>query len=125
MKKINIKNNFGIYLYFFYNMFILNFIKMDVNLESLKGTAFWNINLISDFNLGFLIKQIFFVIIFYYFTKNNKIAISIIFISMCLNILSSFMIIETSNFSLYNIILILNIILSILGLYEYIHVKDY
>ncbi|EPZ58827.1 putative membrane protein [[Clostridium] sordellii ATCC 9714] len=65
---------------------------MDVNLDTLNGSAVLNLN-------------------------------SLILISMVLNVFSAFMIIETANFSLYNIILILSILTGVMGVYSMIHLQ--
>ncbi|CEJ73069.1 Uncharacterised protein [[Clostridium] sordellii] len=90
MQRINPK--FYVYAYILYNLFVLNFIKMDVNLDTLNGSAVLNLN-------------------------------SLILISMVLNVFSAFMIIETANFSLYNIILILSILTGVMGVYSMIHLQ--
>ncbi|WP_207708377.1 hypothetical protein, partial [Paraclostridium sordellii] len=105
------------------NLFVLNFIKMDVNLDTLNGSAVLNLNLLTDFSWVFLIQQILFLVVFYFYIKEKKWVNSLILISMVLNVFSAFMIIETANFSLYNIILILSILTGVMGVYSMIHLQ--
>ncbi|CEN87692.1 hypothetical protein [Paraclostridium sordellii] len=125
MKKFiqRINPKFYVYAYILYNLFILNFIKMDVNLDTLNGSAVLNLNLLTDFSWVFLIQQILFLVVFYFYIKEKKWVNSLILISMVLNVFSAFMIIETANFSLYNIILILSILTGVMGVYSMIHLQ--
>lgn len=125
MKKFiqRINPKFYVYAYILYNLFVLNFIKMDVNLDTLNGSAVLNLNLLTDFSWVFLIQQILFLVVFYFYTKEKKWVNSLILISMVLNVFSAFMIIETANFSLYNIILILSILTGVMGVYSMIHLQ--
>lgn len=121
IQRINPK--FYVYAYILYNLFVLNFIKMDVNLDTLNGSAVLNLNLLTDFSWVFLIQQILFLVVFYFYIKEKKWVNSLILISMVLNVFSAFMIIETANFSLYNIILILSILTGVMGVYSMIHLQ--
>ncbi|MFR8870227.1 hypothetical protein [Paraclostridium sordellii] len=125
MKKFiqRINPKFYVYAYILYNLFVLNFIKMDVNLDTLNGSAVLNLNLLTDFSWVFLIQQILFLVVFYFYIKKKKWVNSLILISMVLNVFSAFMIIETANFSLYNIILILSILTGVMGVYSMIHLQ--
>ncbi|CEQ22289.1 Uncharacterised protein [[Clostridium] sordellii] len=125
MKKFiqRINPKFYVYAYILYNLFVLNFIKMDVNLDTLNGSAVLNLNLLTDFSWVFLIQQILFLVVFYFYIKEKKWVNSLILISMVLNVFSAFMIIETANFSLYNIILILSILTGGMGVYSMIHLQ--
>ncbi|CEK30598.1 hypothetical protein JGS6364_12441 [[Clostridium] sordellii] len=125
MKKFIQRTNpkFYVYAYILYNLFVLNFIKMDVNLDTLNGSAVLNLNLLTDFSWVFLIQQILFLVVFYFYIKEKKWVNSLILISMVLNVFSAFMIIETANFSLYNIILILSILTGVMGVYSMIHLQ--
>lgn len=125
MKKFiqRINPKFYVYAYILYNLFVLNFIKMDVNLDTLNGSAVLNLNLLTDFSWIFLIQQILFLVVFYFYIKEKKWVNSLILISMVLNVFSAFMIIETANFSLYNIILILSILTGVMGIYSMIHLQ--
>ncbi|CEK35175.1 hypothetical protein [Paraclostridium sordellii] len=125
MKKFiqRINPKFYVYAYILYNLFVLNFIKMDVNLDTLNGSAVLNLNLLTDFSWVFLIQQILFLVVFYFYIKEKKWVNSLILISMVLNVFSAFMIIETANFSLYNIILILSILTGVMGVYSMIHLQ--
>ena len=125
MKKFiqRINPKFYVYAYILYNLFVLNFIKMDVNLDTLNGSAVLNLNLLTDFSWVFLIQQILFLVVFYFYIKEKKWVNSLILISMVLNVFSAFMIIETVNFSLYNIILILSILTGVMGVYSMIHLQ--
>ncbi|MVO73038.1 hypothetical protein GOD95_16475 [Paeniclostridium sordellii] len=96
---------------------------MDVNLDTLNGSAVLNLNLLTDFSWVFLIQQILFLVVFYFYIKEKKWVNSLILISMVLNVFSAFMIIETANFSLYNIILILSILTGVMGVYSMIHLQ--
>ncbi|MDU7966640.1 MAG: hypothetical protein E7J25_07190 [Paeniclostridium sordellii] len=126
MKKFiqRINPKFYVYAYILYNLFVLNFIKMDVNLDTLNGSAVLNLNLLTDFSWVFLIQQILFLVVFYFYIKEKKWVNSLILISMVLNVFSAFMIIETANFSLYNIILILSILTGVMGVYSMIHLQE-
>ncbi|CEQ02849.1 Uncharacterised protein [[Clostridium] sordellii] len=125
MKKFiqRINPKFYVYAYILYNLFVLNFIKMDVNLDTLNGSAVLNLNLLTDFSWVFLIQQILFLVVFYFYIKEKKWVNSLILISMVLNVFSAFMIIETANFTLYNIILILSILTGVMGVYSMIHLQ--
>lgn len=125
MKKFiqRINPKFYVYAYILYNLFVLNFIKMDVNLDTLNGSAILNLNLLTDFSWVFLMQQILFLVVFYFYIKEKKWVNSLILISMVLNVFSAFMIIETANFSLYNIILILSILTGVMGVYSMIHLQ--
>ncbi|CEO35647.1 Uncharacterised protein [[Clostridium] sordellii] len=125
MKKFiqRINPKFYVYAYILYNLFVLNFIKMDVNLDTLNGSAVLNLNLLTDFSWVFLIQQILFLVVFYFYIKEKKWVNSLILISMVLNVFSAFMIIETANFSLYNIILILSILTGVMGVYSMIYLQ--
>ncbi|RGX04183.1 hypothetical protein [Paraclostridium sordellii] len=125
MKKFiqRINPKFYVYAYILYNLFVLNFIKMDVNLDTLNGSSVLNLNLLTDFSWVFLIQQILFLVVFYFYIKEKKWVNSLILISMVLNVFSAFMIIETANFSLYNIILILSILTGVMGVYSMIHLQ--
>ncbi|CEP43992.1 Uncharacterised protein [[Clostridium] sordellii] len=125
MKKFiqRINPKFYVYAYILYNLFVLNFIKMDVNLDTLNGSAVLNLNLLTDFSWVFLIQQILFLVVFYFYIKEKKWVNSLILISMVLDVFSAFMIIETANFSLYNIILILSILTGVMGVYSMIHLQ--
>ncbi|MFQ9309087.1 MAG: hypothetical protein ACLR2K_04080 [Paraclostridium sordellii] len=125
MKKFiqRINPKFYVYAYILYNLFVLNFIKMDVNLDTLNGSAVLNLNLLTDFSWIFLIQQILFLVVFYFYIKEKKWVNSLILISMVLDVFSAFMIIETANFSLYNIILILSILTGVMGVYSMIHLQ--
>ncbi|WP_270506491.1 hypothetical protein [Paraclostridium sordellii] len=125
MKKFiqRINPKFYVYAYILYNLFVLNFIKMDVNLDTLNGSAVLNLNLLTDFSWVFLIQQILFLVVVYFYIKEKKWVNSLILISMVLNVFSAFMIIETANFSLYNIILILSILTGVMGVYSMIHLQ--
>lgn len=125
MKKFiqRINPKFYVYAYILYNLFVLNFIKMDVNLDTLNGSAVLNLNLLTDFSWVFLMQQILFLVVFYFYIKEKKWVNSLILISMVLNVFSAFMIIETANFSLYNIILILSILTGVMGVYSMIHLQ--
>ncbi|CEN88970.1 Uncharacterised protein [[Clostridium] sordellii] len=126
MKKFiqRINPKFYVYAYILYNLFVLNFIKMDVNLDTLNGSAVLNLNLLTDFSWVFLIQQILFLVVFYFYIKEKKWVNSLILISMVLNVFSAFMIIETANFSLYNIILILSILTGVMGVYSMVHLQE-
>lgn len=125
MKKFiqRINPKFYVYAYILYNLFVLNFIKMDVNLDTLNGSAVLNLNLLTDFSWVFLMQQILFLVVVYFYIKEKKWVNSLILISMVLNVFSAFMIIETANFSLYNIILILSILTGVMGVYSMIHLQ--
>ncbi|MDU2686396.1 MAG: hypothetical protein E7C44_02915 [Paeniclostridium sordellii] len=125
MKKFiqRINPKFYVYAYILYNLFVLNFIKMDVNLDTLNGSAVLNLNLLTDFSWVFLMQQILFLVVFYFYIKEKKWVNSLILISMVLNVFSAFMIIETANFSLYNIILILSILTGVMGVYSMVHLQ--
>ncbi|TAN64323.1 hypothetical protein WS9_014370 [Paraclostridium sordellii 8483] len=125
MKKFIQRTNpkFYVYAYILYNLFVLNFIKMDVNLDTLNGSAVLNLNLLTDFSWVFLMQQILFLVVFYFYIKEKKWVNSLILISMVLDVFSAFMIIETANFSLYNIILILSILTGVMGIYSMIHLQ--
>ncbi|CEN76341.1 Uncharacterised protein [[Clostridium] sordellii] len=125
MKKFiqRINPKFYVYAYILYNLFVLNFIKMDVNLDTLNGSAVLNLNLLTDFSWVFLMQQILFLVVFYFYIKEKKWVNSLILISMVLNVFSAFMIIETANFSLYNIILILSILTGVIGVYSMVHLQ--
>ncbi|MFR3557898.1 MAG: hypothetical protein ACLTUN_05125 [Paraclostridium sordellii] len=126
MKKFiqRINPKFYVYAYILYNLFVLNFIKMDVNLDTLNGSAVLNLNLLTDFSWVFLIQQILFLVVFYFYIKEKKWVNSLILISMVLDVFSAFMIIETANFSLYNIILILSILTGVMGVYSMVHLQE-
>ena len=115
---------FYVYAYILYNLFVLNFIKMDVNLDTLNGSVVLNLNLLTDFSWVFLIQQILFLVVFYFYIKEKKWVNSLILISMVLDVFSAFMIIETANFSLYNIILILSILTGVMGVYSMVHLQE-
>ncbi|GAA0105222.1 hypothetical protein UT300013_18460 [Paraclostridium sordellii] len=125
MKKFiqRINPKFYVYAYILYNLFVLNFIKMDVNLDTLNGSAVLNLNLLTDFSWVFLIQQILFLVVFYFYIKEKRWVNSLILISMVLDVFSAFMIIETANFSLYNIILILSILTGVMGVYSMVHLQ--
>ncbi|CEP84317.1 hypothetical protein GKD08_09910 [Paeniclostridium sordellii] len=126
MKKFiqRINPKFYVYAYILYNLFVLNFIKMDVNLDTLNGSVVLNLNLLTDFSWVFLIQQILFLVVFYFYIKEKKWVNSLILISMVLDVFSAFMIIETANFSLYNIILILSILTGVMGVYSMVHLQE-
>ena len=101
-------------IYTLYSYIYGNFVIFKVNQETLAGSVTFGLNnsvlgLISSAVISFLLISFCF--------KGNKLAITLIFVGSILNIIFSLMMIETSNFSLYNVILIVEIIISAIVVY--------
>lgn len=97
-----------------YSYIFGNFVIFNVNDETLAGSVTWGIN--STF-LGLIISALISFLLLYFCFKGSKLAITLIFVGSVLNVIFSLMMIETSNFSLYNVIVIIEILISALVIY--------
>lgn len=100
---------YALYSYIFGNFAILN-----VNDETLAGSVTFSFN--NTF-LGLIISGLISFLLLYFCFKGKKLAITLIFVGSALNVIFALMIIETSNFSIYNVILIIDIAISALVVY--------
>lgn len=125
MTAIKKNSKYFLYAYFIYTMIIKNFTRFDINTETLDGSVEFYISILSDFRVGFLLAQVIAILIFYFCIKGNKIATGLMFFSICLDGFASLLIMQTANFSLYNIIIIINIVLAVLSLYHLIYIRKF
>ena len=101
-------------IYALYSYIYENFITFNVNDETLTGSVSFGIN---NTILGLIISAIISLLLLYFCFKDNKLAITLIFLGSALNVIFSLMMIETSNFSLYNVLVIIEIIISVVVAY--------
>lgn len=125
MTAIKKNSKYFLYAYFIYTMIIKNFTRFDINTETLEGSVKFYISILSDFRVGFVLAQVIAILIFYFCIKGNKIAMALMFFSICLDGFASLLIMQTANFSLYNIIIIINIVLAVLSLYHLIYIRKF
>ena len=101
-------------IYTLYSYIYGNFAIFKVNQETLAGSVTFGLN---NSVLGLISSAVISFLLIYFCFKGNKLAITLIFVGSILNIIFSLMMIETSNFSLYNVILIVEIIISAIVVY--------
>lgn len=101
-------------IYALYSYIYGNFITFNVNDETLTGSVTFGLN---NTILGLIISAIISLLLLYFCLQENKLAITLIFVGSALNVIFSLMMIETSNFSLYNVLVIIEIIISVLVAY--------
>lgn len=101
-------------IYALYSYIYENFITFNVNDETLTGSVSFGIN---NTILGLIISAIISLLLLYFCFKDNKLAITLIFLGSALNVIFSLMMIETSNFSIYNVLVIIEIIISVVVAY--------
>lgn len=91
-----------------------NFIILNVNRETLAGNVTFGL---SNSILGLIVSAVIVFLLLYFCFKGNKLAITLIFIGSTLNVIFALMMIETSNFSLYNVLVIIEIVISVIVVY--------
>ena len=101
-------------IYTLYSYIYGNFVIFKVNQETLAGSVTFGLN---NSVLGLISSAVISFLLIYFCFKGNKLAITLIFVGSILNIIFSLMMIETSNFSLYNVILIVEMIISAIVVY--------
>lgn len=101
-------------IYALYSYIYGNFITFNVNDETLTGSVAFGLN---NTILGVIISAIISLLLLYFCLRENKLAITLIFVGSALNVIFSLMMIETSNFSLYNVLVIIEIIISVVVAY--------
>ncbi|MCC3867482.1 hypothetical protein [Terrisporobacter mayombei] len=101
-------------IYALYSYIFGNFVMLNVNNETLAGSVTFGFN--NTF-LGLIISASISFLLLYFCFKGKKLAITLIFVGSALNVIFALMMIETSNFSLYNAIVIIYIAISALVVY--------
>ena len=101
-------------IYALYSYIYENFIIFNVNDETLAGSVTFGLN---NTILGLILSATIFLLLLYFCFQENKLAITLIFVGSTLNVIFSLMMIETSNFSLYNVLVIIEIIISVVVAY--------
>lgn len=91
-----------------------NFVMLNVNDETLAGSVTFGFN--NTF-IGLIISASISFLLLYFCFKGKKLAITLIFVGAALNVIFALMMIETSNFSFYNVIVIGDIVISALVVY--------
>ena len=97
-------------LYISYNFIYGNFVNVTLNDETLAGGATFGIN---GSILGVVISGLVFIGFAYLFLKGYKTISTLLLVGAVLNVVFALMSIETSNFSMYNVHLIIIIALSV------------
>lgn len=105
------------FLYILFNLFISNFVSLNVDESTLRGSATLSMNFLNNFSLMNIVVLLAVIITAYSLIKKYKWAEGIMFTISLINAFSSLLIIQTSNFSMYNIVLIISTVLSIVYLY--------
>ena len=106
-------------IYILLNFFFSNFVMFQVDTDNLVGSISFDFN---HSTTGLIISLVIMIGWLYFFLKGYKFASTLIFVGAVMNIIFILMSIETSNFSMYNIFLIMNIIIS-LGVIFYLRPK--
>lgn len=101
-------------VYSLYSYIFGNFVILNVNDETLAGSVTFGFN--NTF-IGLIISASISFLLLYFCFKGKKLAITLIFVGSALNVIFALMMIETSNFSLYNVIVIIDIVISALVVY--------
>lgn len=111
-------------IYVVFNFFVRNFISLRVDESTLKGSAKFSINYLSYFNLSDIVSTVFFIVTAYYLLKKYKWAEGVMVGFSLIDAFTSLLVIETSNFSMYNVILVISIILSVTYVYILCRLKS-
>lgn len=113
-RELNIIKKGILIIYALYSYIYGNFITFNVNDETLTGSVSFGLN---NTILGLTISAILCLLLLYFCFQENKLAITLIFVGSSLNVIFSLMMIETSNLSLYNVLVIIEIIISVVVAY--------
>ncbi|MGL6104820.1 hypothetical protein [Romboutsia sp.] len=111
------KFSYVLLIYLFCYLIVVNFISMYINPSNLEGVVNFEVMILKNFNITSLIQQLVFIVIVFCSLRGKKWALDWLSAILILDVIGNLMIIETSNFSMYNIILIIDIIMSILVFY--------
>lgn len=120
--KSKLANNKMTIFYLVFNLFLLNFVQLTINDKYLTGSTKFDFFILKNFSIIPLIKQALFIFVVYFSLNDKKWSFNLLSIIALGNVVASLLFIKTSDFSLYNIILIAQFIFSILLMYS-IHKK--
>lgn len=112
-KLIKSKLNISILIYLLFNFILFNFVSLDVSSENLIGSAHIGFHI----TITSILSSIILIIISIYAINKKYWALNLFIFRLSLETVFSLMVIQTNNFSLYNILLILNILISIIVFY--------
>lgn len=112
--QLSIMSKTVLIIYALYSYIFGNFVILNVNDETLAGSVAFGFN--NTF-VGLIISASILFLLLYFCFKGKKLAITLIFVGSALNVIFDLMMIETSNFSLYNVIVIIDIAISALVVY--------
>ncbi|WP_419726643.1 hypothetical protein [Terrisporobacter petrolearius] len=112
--ELSIMSKVVLIIHALYSYIFGNFVMFNVNDETLAGSVTFGFN--NTF-IGLIISASISFLLLYFCFKGKKLAITLIFVGAALNVIFALMMIETSNFSLYNVIVIGDIVISALVVY--------
>lgn len=113
-KELSKITKIALIIYALYSYIYGNFIIFNVNHETLAGSVSFGFN---NTILGLIVSAAVAFLLLYFCFKVNKLAITLIFVGSILNVIFALMMIETSNFSLYNVLVIIEIVISVVVAY--------
>ncbi|MBN9646698.1 MAG: hypothetical protein E6356_16355 [Terrisporobacter othiniensis] len=112
--QLSIMSKVVLIIHALYSYVFGNFVMLNVNDETLAGSVTFGFN--NTF-IGLIISASISFLLLYFCFKGKKLAITLIFVGAALNVIFALMMIETSNFSFYNVIVIGDIVISALVVY--------
>lgn len=112
--QLSIMSKVVLIIHALYSYVFGNFVMLNVNDETLAGSVTFGFN--NTF-IGLIISASISFLLLYFCFKGKKLAIILIFVGAALNVIFALMMIETSNFSFYNVIVIGDIVISALVVY--------
>lgn len=112
--QLSIMSKVVLIIHALYSYIFGNFVMLNVNDETLAGSVTFGFN--NTF-IGLIISASISFLLLYFCFKGKKLAITLIFVGATLNVIFALMMIETSNFSFYNVIVIGDIVISALVVY--------
>lgn len=112
--QLSIMSKVVLIIHALYSYVFGNFVMLNVNDETLAGSVTFGFN--NTF-IGLIISALISFLLLYFCFKGKKLAITLIFVGAALNVIFALMMIETSNFSFYNVIVIGDIVISALVVY--------
>lgn len=112
--QLSIMSKVVLIIHALYSYVFGNFVMLNVNDETLAGSVTFGFN--NTF-IGLIISASISFLLLYFCFKGKKLVITLIFVGAALNVIFALMMIETSNFSFYNVIVIGDIVISALVVY--------
>lgn len=112
--QLSIMSKVVLIIHALYSYVFGNFVMLNVNDETLAGSVTFGFN---NTLIGLIISASISFLLLYFCFKGKKLAITLIFVGAALNVIFALMMIETSNFSFYNVIVIGDIVISALVVY--------